>query len=86
MAARSKAGAQRPPHVDALAVAALLVAAGAPQRRCELQTRHQPVELRELVRLERVEALASQQLLVAGQRQRHLELGRFLVLVAVARR
>ena len=59
-----------------LAVARLLVAARAPQRRCELEPRHQPVELRELVRLERVEALLPQQLLVARRRQRHLDLGR----------
>ncbi len=38
--------------------------------------RHQPVELRELVRLERVEALAPQALLLAGHRQRHLDLVR----------
>ena len=50
--------AQRAAQVDVLAVAALLVAARAPQRRGQLQARHQPVELRELVRLERVEALA----------------------------
>ena len=37
-----------------------LVAAGAPQRGGELEARHQPVELRELVRLERVEALAGE--------------------------
>ncbi len=79
MASGSKTGAERPPHVDALPAAALLVPAGAPQRRCELQTRHQPVELCELTRLECVEALASQQLLVAGQRQWHLDRGRFLV-------
>ena len=74
--AGAQARAQRPPHVDALPVARLLVAARAPQRGCELEARHQPVELRELVRLERVEALAPQQLLVARHRQRHLDLGR----------
>ena len=40
-----------------------------------LEARHQPVELRELVRVERVEALAGQPLLVAGHRQRDLDLG-----------
>ena len=76
VAAGAQARAQRAPHVDARAVAAALVAARAPQRRRELEARHQPVELRQLVRLERVEALAGQQLLVAGHRQRHLDLAR----------
>ena len=76
--------AQRPPQVDPAAVAPALVAARAPQRRGELEPRHQPVELRELVRLERVEALAGQPLLVAGQRQRHLDLVAVLVAVAGA--
>ena len=58
VAAGAQAGPQGPPHVDALAAAAALVAAGAPRRGRELEARHQPVELRELVRLERVEALA----------------------------
>ena len=62
------------------AVARPLVAARAPQRRRELEARHQPVELRELVRLERVEALAPQHLLVARHRERHLDLGAVLVL------
>ena len=44
--------AQRPPHVDAPAPAPSLVAARAAQRRGQLEARHQPVELRELVRLE----------------------------------
>ena len=52
------------------AVAPALVAARAAQRGGELQARHQPVELGELVRLERVEALAGEPLLVARQRQR----------------
>ena len=45
--------AQRAPHVDALAVAPPLVAARAARRGGEPQARHQRVELRELVRLER---------------------------------
>ena len=79
IASGAQAGAQGPPHVDALSVAPLLVAARAPQRGRELEARHQPVELRELVRLERVEALAPQQLLVARHRERHLDLGAVLV-------
>ena len=74
--------AQRPPHVDVLAVAALLVAARAPQRRRELEARHQPVELRELVRLERVEALAPEQLLVARRSRAAPRPRRVVVLVA----
>ena len=54
-----QAAAQRAPHVDPLAVAALLVAARPPERRGQLEARHQAVELRELVRLERVEAPAA---------------------------
>ena len=86
IAAGAQAGPQRPPHVDALAVAPALVAAGAPQRRGELQARHQPVELRELVRLERVEALAGEPLLVAGQRQRDVDLRPVGVVLARTRR
>ena len=66
---------QGAPQVDALAVAPPLVPPRAPQRRAELEARHQPVELRELVGLERVEALLPQQLLVACSRDEHLELG-----------
>jgi hypothetical protein len=58
----------------------------AAQRRRQLQARHQPVELRELVRLEGVEALAGQQLLLAGHRQWHLDLVGVVVLVAFAGR
>ena len=64
--------AQRAPQIDPLAVARLLVAARAPRRRRQPQARHQLVELRELARLERVEARVRQALLVACQRQRHL--------------
>ena len=46
IAAGAQARAQRPAHVDVLAVAPLLVAARAAQRGGELQARHQPVELR----------------------------------------
>ena len=86
LASRAKAGAQCPPQVDPLPVAPFLVAARASQRSCELQTGHQPVELRELVRLERIEALASEQLLVACHRQRHLDLGEILVRFTVVGR
>ena len=65
---------------------AALVAARAPQRRGDLEPRHQPVELRELVRVERVEALARQPLLVARHRERHLDLGGVLVALAAAPR
>ena len=65
----------------------LLVAARPPRRSGQLQPRHQAIELRELVRLELVEALLAEPLLVAGDQRRHLELGRILVtLVARARR
>ena len=55
------------------AVAVASRAAGAPQRRRDLEPRHQPVQPRELVGLERVEALAAQQLLVA-RRERDRDL------------
>ena len=76
LAAAAQAAAERPAQVDRAAVAAALVAARAPQRRRELEPRHQPVELRELARLERVEAAARQPLLVAGHRARDLDLAR----------
>ena len=79
VAAGAQARAQRPPQVDALAAATLLVAARSPLRGCELEARHQAVELRELVRLERVEALAPEQLLVAGEDERRVHLRRVLV-------
>ena len=75
VAAGAQAPAQRPPQVDPLAVAVALGAARAPQRGRHAQPRHQLVELRELVRRERVEALLAQQLLVAG-RERHRDLAR----------
>src|SRR5205823_14148286 len=83
--ARAQAGAERPPHVDALPVAALLVAARAPDRRLEPESRHQLVELHELVRLQRVEALAGEPFLVARHRQRDLDLG-LLVVTGFSRR
>ena len=53
-----------------LAVAAPLRAPGAPPRRRERQLRHQPMQLRELVRCERIKALGAQHLLVAGRQPR----------------
>ena len=85
VAARPQAAAQRAPHVDPLAVPALLVAAGPPARRGQLEARHQAVELRELVRLERVEAPVPEQLLVAREGQRHLDLREIVVVVRGAR-
>jgi len=51
VAAGAEAAAQGAPHVDLLAMTALLVPPRAPQRRGELQPRHQAVQLRQLVRL-----------------------------------
>ena len=75
VAAGAQAAAQRPPHVDPRGRGGRARAARPAHRGGELQARHQPVELRQLVRLERVEALGGQHLLVAGDRQRHVELG-----------
>ena len=77
--------AQRSPHVDPLAVASPLETAGAPQRRRELEARHQPVEQGELVRLERIEALAGEALLVARERHRNRDLRLVAIRIAVAR-
>ena len=63
---------------------AALVPARAPQRRRQLQPRHQPVELRELAGLERVEAAGGEPLLVAGHGAR--DLGLVLARLAVAAR
>jgi hypothetical protein len=54
-ASGAEARAQRSPQVDGVSAAHLLVAPRATQGRRELETRHQPVELRELVRFELVE-------------------------------
>jgi len=58
-------GAGMSAQVDPLAMAVALSAAGAPERRCDLELRHQPVELRELAGRELIEALGTE----------HLELG-----------
>ena len=77
IASRAQAGAERPTQVDVPAVTAPAVAARVPHRGGDLQTRHQPVQPGELVRVEGIEALAGQPLLVAGrgQRERDLALG-----------
>src|SRR5215211_5045819 len=74
LAAAAQAPAQRAPEVDLAPLAAALVAARSLRRRRELEPRHEPVELRELSRLERVEAAAREPLLVAGHGTRDLGL------------
>src|SRR6478609_6822194 len=64
--ANTNASASRPAHVRNWRYAGAFGAAGAARRRRELDPRHQLVEQRQLARVERVEALAAQALLVAG--------------------
>src|SRR5262249_7632074 len=86
VAGRVQAAAERAAQVDALAAAALSVAGRAARRRLQPQARHQRVELRELGRLERVEVLRRQTLLVARKRHGHLDRLAVALLAAGCRR
>ena len=66
--AGTEAASQGSPHVDLLSAPAPAVAARAPHRGGQLEARHQPIELCQLVRVQRLEALARQVLLVACHR------------------
>ena len=81
--AGAQAAAQRAAHVDALAAAGTPYAARAALRGGQLERGHQPVELRQLVGRQRVEALLRSTLLVAGSATGTSDLAR--VVVAVAR-
>ena len=86
VAAAAKAPAQGAAQIDPPAVVGALEPAGAPLRRRELELRHQPVEARELVGVEDVEALLREHLLVARDRARDVDRSRVLLPLRAARR